>query len=278
MFSNGLGDVRHEIALEVEGKPDSPVHFVATSADHNSISLKWRLDFTGGYKLEDVGFKIRQKKAGSEHFVYRDVPKGSTEFKVEDLQSSTTYNFNILAFNEKGQSDYTTDIVQKATEAAPPPKKDDPPGAAPSPPEPEPKTYSEILMIIAGIGGGLLLCNLALLYCYVQKKNGRNIFGSTQSTMSRSSILEMYFSNSGASDSHSVDSQSIGSDDGGDMAEDEDSDDVMASRERVDTWRGQHSQARLSSRYQPSQPRYSDYTPSPPPWPQDPRRRPWQYH
>ena len=57
------------------GKPDSPVHFVAVSSTHNSVLLKWRLDFTGGYKMADIGFKIRQKKDGAENFVYRDIPK-----------------------------------------------------------------------------------------------------------------------------------------------------------------------------------------------------------
>ena len=77
--SNGLGDVRHNVALSVTGKPDPPVHFVAVSSDHNSVLLQWHLDFTGGYKMEDIGFKIRQKKDGSEteSYVYRDVPKVS---------------------------------------------------------------------------------------------------------------------------------------------------------------------------------------------------------
>ena len=86
----------------------------------------------------------------------------------------------------------------------------------------------------------MLLCNMALLYCYIQRKNGRNIFGSTDSTMSRSSILEMYFSNS--SGSHGGDSQSVNSDVSETIEEnyeDEDSEEV-ASRERVDLWRQRH--------------------------------------
>ena len=73
--SNGLGDERRVVSLAVSGKPDPPVQLVATSATHNSITLLWRLDFTGGAKLEDIGYRIRQKKAGSDNYVYRDVPK-----------------------------------------------------------------------------------------------------------------------------------------------------------------------------------------------------------
>ena len=196
--------------------------------------------------------------------------KGSTEFTVDDLQSSTTYHFNILASNEKGDSEYTTDNVQKTTEATPP-VPDSPGGDGETPraePPSEPPTYSDILVIIASIGGGLLVCNLALLYCYVQRKNGRNIFGSGESTMSRSSILEMYFSSS-SHDTRSQSSQSINSDIDDTIDDnDEDDSDVISSRERVDMWR--HGQ--VNSRY------HSDYTPSPPPWPQDPRRRPWQHY
>ena len=73
--SNGLGDVRHHVALSVTGKPDPPVHFSAVDATDSTITLKWSLDFTGGYKLADIGYKLRQKKAGSESHVYRDIPK-----------------------------------------------------------------------------------------------------------------------------------------------------------------------------------------------------------
>ena len=73
--SNGLGDERQLVSLKVSGKPDPPVQLVATAATHNSLTLRWQLDFTGGAKLEDIGYRIRQKKAGSENYVYRDVPK-----------------------------------------------------------------------------------------------------------------------------------------------------------------------------------------------------------
>ena len=48
---------------------------MATAATHSSITLKWQLDFTGGAKLEEIGYRIRQKKEESENYVYRDVPK-----------------------------------------------------------------------------------------------------------------------------------------------------------------------------------------------------------
>ena len=187
------------------------------------------------------------------------------------MQSSTTYSFNILAYNEKGESDYTTDIVQKATEAAPAPDgkspPEDPPAGGGEPDQP--RSYSEILAIIAAIGGGLLVCNLLLLYCYTQRKRGSDMFGTTESTMSRSSILEMYFSASEGSDRTVSDSQSVGSD--VDTRLEDEEEEEVSSGARVDMWRGAAPLYRPPpphSRYSP----YTQYTPSPPPWPQDNRR------
>ena len=168
---------------------------------------------------------------------------------MEDLQSSTTYSFNILAFNEKGESDYTTDTVQKVTKATPEVDAGEPDPPEPPPDtQPEPKT-SEVLLIVAGVGGCLLVCNLALLYCYVQRRQGL----LSDSTMSRSSILEMYFSSSDRSDR--AESQSVGSvnDEDLDMDEDEESEDTWETRERVDRWRRGQTRS------------------SPPPWPQESR-------
>ena len=295
--SNGLGDARHDISLQVKGRPDPPVHFVAIAATSNSITFKWKLDFYGGFELSDIGYKIRQEKEGSDNLVYRDVPKGSTEFTVEDLPSSTAYNFSILAYNEAGESEYTTDTLQYSTTGADPVVKDESPPPPSSPPV-EPKSYEQILVIIAAVGGLLLLCNLGLLYCYFKRKSG--IFGGSSDSMTRSSILEMYFSSSYNDDTKSEDSRSFTSERSETL-----SDSDMTNRPRIETWDGlnaapsQYPSPRYvprrevispdaGERYFDSSPRaqaisspyqrreYPEYSPSPPPFPQDFRRRPWQ--
>ena len=142
---------------------------------------------------------------------------------IDDLQSSTTYNFNILAFNQKGESDYTTDIVQKSTTSEKPTLA---PKTTPGYTTSDPGDNSQLLIIISSVGGGLLLCNLALFYCYLRRRGS--------DTMSRSSILEMYFSSTSSQDN----SQFTGSD--------SESDSELEGRERVRRWR------------------YD--SPSPPPW------------
>ena len=297
LASNRLGDVRHNLALEVEGKPDPPVHFQAIASTHNSITFEWKLDFSGGFKLSEIEYKIRQKKEGADTFVYHDVPKNSSEFTVEDLQSTTAYTFSILAINEKGESDFTTDKVQYSTKAEP--VADPPPPPKDSPPPAEPKSYGEMLIIIATVGGLLLLCNLGLLYCYLNRKPG--LFGGSSDSMTRSSILEMYFASS-YNDTRSEDSRSYTSDRSETLSDSE-----ITSRARIDTWDGldetpsqypsprymprrQFSSPEASGRYFESgySPRartiaspyqrseYPEYSPSPPPFPQEFRRRPWQ--
>lgn len=142
---------------------------------------------------------------------------------IDDLQSSTTYNFNILAFNQKGESDYTTDIVQKSTTAE---KSTLAPKTTPGYTTSDPGDNSQLLIIISSVGGGLLLCNLVLFYCYLRRRGS--------DTMSRTSILEMYFSSTSSQDN----SQFTGSD--------SESDSELEGRERVRRWR------------------YD--SPSPPPW------------
>ena len=191
--------------------------------------------------MEEIGYRIRQKKQASDNYVYRDVPKvcresqgliiiimliimfsmyqGKSEFKVDDLQSSTTYSFNILAFNTKGESDYTTDKVQKSTVAQQDTSTDSS-SNSPSSPSPMASSYSQLLIIISSVGGALLLCNLGLLYCYLRRRGS--------DTMSRSSILEMYFSSTSSNQENSdYDSQSVGSE----------SESELESRERVRRWR-----------------------------------------
>ena len=150
---------------------------------------------------------------------------------VDDLQSSTTYSFNILAFNTKGESDYTTDIVQKSTTAQPEsPDTGTDTGTGQTNTDSGSDSTSrsgQLLIIISSVGGALLLCNLGLLYCYWSRRRADD-------SMSRSSILEMYFSSTSSQDREvEYDSES-------------ESEVEMEGRDRVRRWR-----------YGP---------PSPPPW------------
>ena len=158
----------------------------------NFFFLSWSLGFTGGAAPEDIEYRIRSRKEGADTFVVHEVPQGSQEFRVEDLQAATTYNFSILAQSAKGASDYTLDIVQYATKAAPAVAAAPPDAAPDPPPTEEEKDGAELLGGIGGAAALLLICNLGLLVCYLRRKGAQEeeITGSGGS----SSILEMYLS------------------------------------------------------------------------------------
>ena len=70
----------------MEGRPDPPAQFRAVAVTRDTVTLEWRLDFTGGFKPEDISYRIRLKKEGAEQAAYRDVPKAAKRFTVDDLQ------------------------------------------------------------------------------------------------------------------------------------------------------------------------------------------------
>ena len=68
MVSNVYGEAATVISLEVSGVPDPPTQFKADSATHSSITLSWKMDFTGGAKLEElVGLKHKKKPRRAKH-------------------------------------------------------------------------------------------------------------------------------------------------------------------------------------------------------------------
>ena len=55
-------------------------------------------------------------KTGSQHYFYVEVdPPTAHKFEVADLQPSTEYTFHIMAYNVKGESNYTVTPVKATT-------------------------------------------------------------------------------------------------------------------------------------------------------------------
>lgn len=245
--SNVYGESAAVISLEVSGPPDPPTQFKADSATHCSITLSWKMDFTGGAKLEELEYRIRSIKEGAETSVVHEVPKGSAKFTVADLQSATTYNFSILAQSSKGPSAYTTDIVQYKT-GAPPAIKATPAEEAPPPEEGgDEKGGSGILETVGGAAAILLLCNLALLVCYLRRRKLQEDEEEEESRGS-SSILEMYLSSVSSSYGEGGNIEDGSSED---ISED-DEEEMGESNERHEQRRRSMRRAPAASSYAPS--------------------------
>ena len=111
--TNVLGSDEHSVVLDIKSHPDPPHDLRVLSVTYKSVSLVWQPGFDGGFKQ---AYRLRMKKEGSEHYFFVDVsPEDTSTFEVADLQPSSEYSFSIMAYNTKGESNYTKDPVKATT-------------------------------------------------------------------------------------------------------------------------------------------------------------------
>jgi Fibronectin type III domain/Immunoglobulin I-set domain len=110
---NVMGLDEHLILLNVKSQPDPPQDLQVVNVTYNSVFLTWQPGFNGGFPQS---YRVRMKKAGSEHHFTVEVrPPDATVFQVQDLQMGSRYSFAVMAFNEMGESEYTTTSVLATT-------------------------------------------------------------------------------------------------------------------------------------------------------------------
>ena len=112
---NELGFDAITVQLNRTSKPDPPLALRAINITAASVHVRWIPGFDGGLGQE---FRVRYRPTASADpsFSYRDVyPTNSTQIIITGLNEDTEYVFAVQAINEKGQSDYTTDIVKAQT-------------------------------------------------------------------------------------------------------------------------------------------------------------------
>lgn len=110
---NELADERHTVQLDVTSAPEPPVSFQVVNFTHDSVTLSWMPGFDGGY---EQAYKIRYVRVGSDNARYVEVfPKNVTVFTVTQLALGTEYTFAIAAYNDMGESNYTTENVRQET-------------------------------------------------------------------------------------------------------------------------------------------------------------------
>ena len=111
--TNVLGSDEHTIVLDVKSHPDPPVDLHSTGVTYKSVTLAWQPGFDGGFAQ---AYRLRIMKTGSQHYFYVEVnPSDATTYEVADLQPSTEYTFHIMAYNKKGESNYTSTPVKATT-------------------------------------------------------------------------------------------------------------------------------------------------------------------
>ncbi|KAJ6218009.1 hypothetical protein RDWZM_009166, partial [Blomia tropicalis] len=195
---NELGFDAFAIVLNRTSRPDSPRTLRVVNVTSGSVTLRWMAGFDGGLRQT---FRLRYRAIGSnvdEHYSYRDV-SNVTMFVLNNLRDNTDYVFGVMATNDKGDSDYSSETVQAST------LKES--GIT----ETE-KIISKVLenggelprliFIVTLVGSSLLLFNVVLVVCFVRKKRLRKRYeeesdgysGGTDSktTASSKATMELY--------------------------------------------------------------------------------------
>ncbi|XP_071744729.1 nephrin [Lepeophtheirus salmonis] len=187
---NEEGISRYAVYLNVTSRPDTPTLLNVFNYTYNSVYLTWIPGFDGGHKQS---FIIRYRKKGSKTYQYVDVHHSSTNsFEVEDLKLGTKYSFSVKAFNDLGDSEFTSENVAVETlsylEGMVKPEDKD-----------VERTISQgIILTITLVSGLLLILNVILISCYVKRRriirmNGSSVAeGGSTNGSTKSATIEMY--------------------------------------------------------------------------------------
>ncbi|MGH0182240.1 UNVERIFIED_CONTAM: hypothetical protein FKN15_009203 [Acipenser sinensis] len=147
---NKLGlDVFH-IQLVSTSRPDPPTGLQVASVTHNSVTLQWTAGFDGGLEQK---FRVRYHWDEAASFMYVDVfPPQATTFTITGLNAETPYNFSVNALNLLGESDYADGnaVLTVTTREGP-------------------VLPLYLIVMLAVVGGVLLILNSALVACLVKK-------------------------------------------------------------------------------------------------------------
>jgi Fibronectin type III domain len=102
------------ITLNHTSAPDAPLALRVINITQTAVTLRWIPGFDGGI---GQSFRIRYKNVKDDaSFTYRDVfPVDVTAMSVTNLMPDSEYTFAIMAWNELGQSQFTSDIVKAKT-------------------------------------------------------------------------------------------------------------------------------------------------------------------
>ena len=101
------------MTLDTKSRPDTPESLQVVNVTHDSVHLAWAPGFHGGM---DQYFRVKYT-VHEEHRMYETTkihevyPANVASTVLSDLKPGRQYSFAIMALNNLGESNYTSDPV-----------------------------------------------------------------------------------------------------------------------------------------------------------------------
>lgn len=186
---NELGFATWKIQLNGTSAPDPPLSPRILNYTHNSVLLSWSPGFDGGLQQS---YRIRYKSKDSQVYLFTNVyPRNTTTYLVTNLEIGTEYSFSIMAYNEKGISNFTTETVQAKTLTEVPLSEKE-------------KDITDVLrgkgeipriviITVSVVGTFLLILNVTLVVCFIRRRHRKRLEDeSSEQSSSKAATIEMY--------------------------------------------------------------------------------------
>ena len=100
--------------------PSAPTNLIATSTNPQSVAISW-----ADTSMDESGFRIERSTDGQSYQGLTNLPSNSTSFLDVSVQPGTTYRYRVIASNQGGDSEPTSESFVSVA-ALPPPVPESP--------------------------------------------------------------------------------------------------------------------------------------------------------
>lgn len=182
IVTNEKGEDRLPVMFDDTTKPDPPYDIKFVNATHNSITIQWNAGFDGGMPQ---GFRVRYKAMdANQGFTQVDVlPPDSTIFTVKGLSLGTEYELTVMAYNDLGGSEYSSEGITAKTSNL------KPTGDVQKEAEQAEDMPVIIILVVCIVGIFLLALNIGLILFFVRRRKKRM---ESSDTTSHTNTIELY--------------------------------------------------------------------------------------
>jgi len=172
---NSEGVAKTRIVLDVKSRPDPPTDLHVVNVTSDSVHLAWNPGFHGGM---DQWFRVRYVRSGRfEDPSTQDVyPANVQDVVLTGLEPGVQYSITLMAFNNIGESNYTSGppVIVRTSDG---PLKNEMMREAL---EGKGEIPLIVIVSVAICGTVLLLLNIILISCFIHKRRRQNNAAKSQ--------------------------------------------------------------------------------------------------